>query len=71
MTIRNLQIFIEVAKSGSMSDTAKKLYLSQPTISHAISSLEQEYHTRLFDRSPQRLYLTQSGRLLAFVFRSV
>ncbi len=64
MTIRNLQIFIEVAKSGSMSDTAKKLYLSQPTISHAISSLEQEYHTRLFDRSPQRLYLTQSGRLL-------
>lgn len=64
MTIRNLEIFIEVAKCGSMSEAAKKLYVSQPTVSHAISSLEQEYNARLFDRSPQRLYLTQAGRLL-------
>ncbi len=64
MTIRNLQIFLEVAKAGSMSLAAKSLYLSQPTVSHAISSLESEYNTQLFDRTPHRLFLTQTGRTL-------
>ena len=64
MTIRTLEIFLEVAKTGSMSLAAKSLYLSQPTFSHAISSLESEYNTQLFDRTPHRLYLTQTGRTL-------
>ncbi len=33
MTIRHLQIFIAVAETGSMSAAAKRLYISQPTVS--------------------------------------
>lgn len=64
MTIRNLEIFLEVAKSRSMSHTASRLHISQPTVSHAISSLEQEYNTQLFDRSSHQLLLTPAGEIL-------
>lgn len=71
MTVRNLQIFLEVAKTGSMSRAAESLYVSQPTISHAIACLEKEYNTQLFDRFPSRLQLTQTGRLLVQEAQSV
>ena len=71
MTIRNLQIFLDVVRSGSMSLAAKNLYLTQPTVSHAIACLEEEYKTQLFDRAPHGLTLTQSGEILAKEARNV
>ncbi len=62
MTIRHLKIFIAVAECGSMNTAAKKLFLSQPTISQAIRELEEYYDTRLFDRLSKRLYITPAGK---------
>ena len=42
LTIRHLTIFLTVAQQGSMSAAAKTLYLSQPTVSHRLTSLENE-----------------------------
>ncbi|WP_246541195.1 LysR family transcriptional regulator [Peptoniphilus ovalis] len=39
MTIRDLEIFIEVVKTKNMSNAAKNLEISQPTVSHAISQI--------------------------------
>ena len=64
MTIRHLKIFITVAETGKMSLAAKKLYLTQPTISQAIHELEEHYGTQLFDRLSKRLYITEEGRHL-------
>lgn len=64
MTIRHLKIFITVAECGSMNTAAKKLFLSQPTISQAIRELEEYYNTRLFDRLSRRLHITPLGQEL-------
>lgn len=64
MTIRHLKIFITVAECGSMNTAAKKLFLSQPTISQAIRELEEHYDTRLFDRLSKRLHITPAGQEL-------
>ena len=64
MTIRHLKIFIEVADSGKMSIAASKFYISQPTVSQIIRELEEHYHTRLFERISQKLYITPNGQTL-------
>lgn len=61
MTIRDLEIFIEVVKTKNMSNAAKNLEISQPTVSHAISQIENEYNVRLFDRVSKKLYITDVG----------
>lgn len=61
MTIRDLEIFIEVYKTKNMSNAAKNLKISQPTVSHAISQIENEYNVKLFDRISKKLYITDVG----------
>lgn len=62
MTIRDLEIFVAVAESGRMGAAAKKLYISQPTVSHAVSQIEEDYHVRLFERLSRKLVITEAGR---------
>lgn len=64
MTIRHLKIFITVAECGSMNTAAKKLFLSQPTVSQVIRELEEYYNIRLFDRLSKRLHITPAGQEL-------
>lgn len=64
MTIRNLEIFTKVAELGSMSATAKQLYITQPSVSLAIAEIEKEYDVKLFDRIGNRLCLTPTGQQL-------
>lgn len=64
MTIRNLEIFTKVAELGSMSAAAKVLYITQPSVSLAISDIEKEYDIRLFDRVGNTLCLTPTGQQL-------
>lgn len=64
MTLRNLEIFVSVAKSGKMSTSANELHIAQPTISQAISELEKEYGVLLFERLSRKLYITEAGKQL-------
>lgn len=64
MTIRDLEIFVTVAESGHIGDAAKKLFISQPTVSHVISQLEQTYQVKLFERLSRKLYITETGEEL-------
>lgn len=61
MTIRDMEIFIAVAETGQMGAAAKELYISQPTVSHAITQIEEEYHVKLFERLSKKLYITETG----------
>lgn len=60
-TIKQLYTFIAVAETLHMSAAAKRLYISQPTVSLMISELEKEYNAVFFDRSGRRLSLTTAG----------
>ena len=71
MTTRHLKIFTEVYLSGSMTAAAKKLYMTQPSVSQAIRELEEHYDTRLFERLYRRLYPTPAGERLYQYARKV
>jgi len=64
VTLRQLDIFSSVVKSGSFSSAAKNLKLSQPAVSMAISQLETILGERVFDRVDRRLILNDRGRAL-------
>ena len=57
-----IRLFLRVAETGQISQAARALGLSQPTASRFLKRLEALLGTKLVDRSPQGLSLTQAGR---------
>ncbi len=62
MTLRHIRIFLAVCDCGSMTEAARHLFMSQPSVSQAIREMEEYYGVRLFDRISKRLYLTEPGQ---------
>lgn len=62
MTLRHLKIFVAVCETGSATAAGEKLYIAQPSISLAISELEDYYGIKLFDRIAKRLHITDAGK---------
>ena len=58
------KVFLKVGKRKSFSKAAKELYMTQPAVSQAIMQLERELDTRLFNRTPKGVSLTNEGSLL-------
>ena len=58
------KIFLTTAECGNISAAARKLYISQPAVSKAISRLEANLATSLFIRMPKGVILTNEGQLL-------
>lgn len=61
MNLKQLEAFVQVAEGGSFSKAAKELFLTQPTISSHISSLESELNARLFVRNTKEVSLSEDG----------
>lgn len=61
MNLKQLEAFVQVAEGGSFSKAAKELFLTQPTISAHISSLERELNARLFVRNTKEVSLSEDG----------
>lgn len=64
MTLDQLQIFLAVAQHMHFTRAAHALYITQPSVSAAIQSLEEQYKVKLFHRVGRRIELTQAGRTL-------
>ena len=64
MLIRQLSVFLTVCRTGSMTAAAEELYMTQPAVSQTIRDLEEHYETKLFDRFPRKLVITESGKIL-------
>lgn len=71
MTLRHLKLFISVVDLGSMTAASKAHFIAQPTISQAISELEDYYGVKLFDRLSKRLYITEQGKELLSYARHI
>jgi DNA-binding transcriptional LysR family regulator len=61
MTIQQLKYIIKVAETGSITEAAKALFISQPSLSNAIREIEKEAGLTLFTRSRQGIALTKEG----------
>ena len=64
MEIRTLRYFLAVAREENMSRAAEQLHVTQPTLSKALKSLEDELGKKLFSRHSFSIALTEEGELL-------
>ncbi|GAK40123.1 LysR family transcriptional regulator [Paenibacillus urinalis] len=65
MDIRHLQYFLEVARQHSFTKAAQVLFITQPTISKTVKSLEDELGVTLLDRYGKNVKLTDAGEVFA------
>ncbi|MCB2308277.1 LysR family transcriptional regulator [Clostridium estertheticum] len=63
MELRQLQYFQMVCQLNSITQAAKKLYVTQPSITNSIKNLEKELSCVLFDRSKKQLFPTVEGKV--------
>src|SRR5258706_13971915 len=64
MDLGELQVFLTVAKEGSFSRAAERLYRTQPAVSLTIRKLEDSLEQPLFVRGARPVRLTDAGTLL-------
>ncbi|MQS76785.1 LysR family transcriptional regulator [Companilactobacillus halodurans] len=61
METRLLKYFLTIAQLGTISQAARELHITQPTLSRQLKSLEDELGTRLFTREQHQMILTKAG----------
>ncbi|MCU6733999.1 selenium metabolism-associated LysR family transcriptional regulator [Diplocloster agilis] len=71
MNLKQLEAFVCVVEQKSFSKAAKALYLTQPTVSAHIQSLEKELGCRLLARSTKELFVTAKGERLYLYARQM
>ena len=62
MELTQLKYFLEAANTENMSQAARNLHITQPSLSKAISRLEEELGTRLFLREGRQIHLSDEGK---------
>ncbi len=61
MTLQQIRYVVTVARTGSMNEAARKLFVSQPSLSSAIRELEKEMNITIFRRTTKGVALTAEG----------
>lgn len=64
MDLRALKYFVAVFETGSISAAARQCFIAQPSVSAALSQLEDELGAPLFERHARGVHATQDGRKL-------
>ena len=71
MNEKHMQYVLTVLKEGSFTNAAKKLYVSQPSLSQIIKTAESNLSAPIFDRSTDPITLTPAGQLYVEAARQV
>jgi DNA-binding transcriptional LysR family regulator len=61
LTLQQLKYVIEVSNQGSINEAAKRLFISQPSLSNTIRDLEEEMQIAIFERSNKGISLSKEG----------
>lgn len=64
MADRRLQVFFMVAKVLSFTKAAETLHMTQPAVTFQVKQLEEFFNTRLFDRTHNKISLTDAGKIV-------
>lgn len=61
MTLQQLKYVITVAETGTITEAANRLYVSQPSLTNAIHELEKEMNIVIFNRTNKGITLSKEG----------
>ncbi len=61
MTLQQLKYAVTVAETGSITEAAKKLFISQPSLTNAVHDLEREMHVVIFQRTNKGIHISKEG----------
>ena len=64
MTLQQLKYVTTVAQTGTISDAAKKLFISQPSLTKAVRELEKEMEITIFERTNRGIVISKAGETL-------
>ncbi len=71
MTLKQLKYVTAIAENGTLSGAAQELFISQPSLSKAVSELEEEMGIVIFDRSNRGVALSAQGKIFLGYARQV
>lgn len=71
MTIQQLKYVLTIADKGTISDAAKKLYVSQPSLTSAVKELENELNITIFNRTNKGVMVSKDGEVFLGYARQV
>lgn len=71
MEFRQFRYILKIAEEGTLSRAARKLYISQPSLSQMLTALERNIGAPLFDRGTKCLTPTAVGRLYLETARAI
>lgn len=71
MTLQQLKYIVTVAETGNITEAAKKLFISQPSLTNAIRELEKEMQITIFNRTNKGVSITNDGDLFLSYARQV
>ena len=70
MTLQQLKYVVTVAETGTITEAAGKLYISQPSLTNAIHELEREMQIVIFNRTNKGISLSKEGDIFLGYARS-
>ena len=71
MTLQQLKYVVMVAEKGTITGAAKKLFISQPSLTNAIRELENEMNITIFDRTNKGISVSKDGEVFLGYARQV
>jgi len=71
MSDRRLQVFYSVARHLSFTKAAEALHMTQPAVTSQVRQLEEQFNTRLFDRTHNRINLTEAGERICHYAKQI
>lgn len=71
MTLQQLKYILTIAKKGTLSDAAKELYISQPSLTSSVKELENEFNITIFNRTNKGVILSKEGEIFLGYARQV
>lgn len=71
MTLQQLKYVITVAQTGTITESASKLYISQPSLTNAIHELEKEMNIQIFNRTNKGISISREGEVFLGYARQV
>lgn len=67
MTLQQLKYIVTVAQTGTITEAAGKLYISQPSLTNAIHELEKEMNITIFNRTNKGISSVEGRRRFSFL----
>lgn len=71
MTLQQLRYIVTVAETGNITEAAKRLFISQPSLTNAIHDLEKEMQVTIFSRTNRGVSISNEGEVFLSYARQV